>query len=229
MVFHWLLMGILSTAHAAEGHEGATATEGHEAAGHAGGHHEVFYTDDDDHDGVANWRDPMNGSEPNTDTYVVKSLAFHTLNFIVFAGIIGYAARRPLVDTFRDRALAIRHELTDSARARDEAHQRHQELLARLDRIETEVRAMEQEAAVDAEREEKKLIERAHREAERISAQAERNIRDEGTRARQELRQEAVRLAVQLAEATLRQGVSSDDQQKLAREFLQTVKGVGDV
>jgi F-type H+-transporting ATPase subunit b len=170
----------------------------------------------------------MNGSVPNTDTYVVKSIAFHLLNFVLLIGALVYAARRPLMDTFRDRALGVRKELTDAARRRDEAHQRHQDLLARLERIEHEVGDMEAQAEVDARREEEKLVDRANREAARIAEQAERNIRDEVQRARTALRQEAVDLAVKLAEGTLKASVSPADQQALAREFLQSVRSGDD-
>jgi F-type H+-transporting ATPase subunit b len=168
----------------------------------------------------------MNGAEPNEDTYVISSLGFHLFNFALLVGVILYFTRRPVADTFRDRALAIRTELTETARTRDEAHQRHQELLARLEKIENEVRQLDQDAEGEAKREEEKLIERARRESARITEQVERNIRDEATRARTELRQEAVDLAIQLAESTLRQGVSASDQQALARQFLDSVKGV---
>jgi len=226
-VVHWLFIAALSTAHAAAPETRSGETASHESAregSEPGGKHEVFFTDDDDQDGVPNWRDPKNGSQPNTETYEVMPLVWHFVNFGLLIGGLVYAARQPLLDTFRERALAIRHELTDSARARDEAHQRHQELLARLDKIETEVRGMEQEAEADARREEQKLVDRAQREASRIAEQAERNIRDETARARQELRTEAVRLAVRLAEGTLRTDVKAADQQKLARDFLNSVR-----
>jgi F-type H+-transporting ATPase subunit b len=203
---------------AVQGHGGGDA--------HGGGHGEqhVYYSGDTDHDGVPNWRDPTNGAVPNEESYVVWTLGFHAFNFLLLLALGVVFVRRPVMDTFRTRALGIRNELTESARRRDEAHQRHQELLARLDKIETEVQAMEAEAEVDAKREEAKLIERAEREAARIVEQAERNIRDETRRARIELRSEAVELAVQLARSTLAEGVTKKDQQALARDFLSSIQ-----
>lgn len=198
----------------------APAAEGH---GEAGGHH-AYYTDDDDHDGVPNWRDPMQGAAENTETYVVPTVGWHLVNFLLLAGVGVYFLRKPIADTFRERALGIKHELTDSARKRDEAHQRHQELLARLERIQGEITKLEQEGEADAKRDEEKLVERARRESQRIAEQAERNIRDETTRARNELRREAVELAVKLAEGTLRSGVAHADHQALARDFLSSLR-----
>ncbi|MEN0067345.1 MAG: hypothetical protein AAGA48_34765 [Myxococcota bacterium] len=183
-----------------------------------GGHH-ASYTGDEDRDGIPNWRDPGN------EAYVCGEVGFHTFNLMLFIGIIVYLARRPMMDTFRDRALDIRKGLTDSARQRDEAHQRHQEFVARLDAIEQEVAGMEAKAKTDAEAEEASLAARAEEAATRIAEQAERSIQDEARRARLALRKDAVELAVQLAETTLQSKVSTDDQQKLATEFLATLKG----
>jgi F-type H+-transporting ATPase subunit b len=197
------------------------SAEGGEHGGGHGGHH--YYTDDDDHDGTPNWMDATTGSEPNTETYVLKSVGLHALNLAVLLAVLGYVARRPFVDFWRDRALGIRKELTDSAEKRDEARRRHQEVMERLSKIEGEVTTMLETATVEAKREEEQLVERARREAARISEQAERNIRDEVVRARASLRQEAVELAVRLAEATLRGTTSDADQQALARAFLKSV------
>ncbi len=188
-----------------------------------GGHHEL-YTGDEDRDGVPNWRDPEHGTVDNTETYVCGELTYHTFNLALFVGFVVYLARRPMLDTFRQRALDIRKGLTDSAQERDEAHQRHQELVARLSAIEQEVDSMQAKAQQDAEAEEASLVRRAEEMAVRISEQAERTIQDEARRARQSLRKEAVELAVQLAESTLTSQVASADQQQLAEQFLASLK-----
>jgi len=195
------------------------------AAGTGAGHGEEahpLFTEDQDLDGVPNWRDP------NSDVYVCGEIGYHTFNFALFFGVIAYMARRPLLDTFRERALDIRKGLTESARERDEAHQRHQELVARLSSIEKEVEEMHEKAKVEAAQEEASLERRAEEAAQRIAAQAERTIADEARRARQALRKEAVDLAVQLAETTLTSKVASRDQQKLAEQFLASLKGAND-
>ncbi|MBX2803435.1 MAG: hypothetical protein KTR31_37490 [Myxococcales bacterium] len=214
---------------AADGHghdDGAhgDAADADHGDGHGDGHGaHHYYTDDDDHDGTPNWRDPMDGVKENS-LYVVPSLSFHLLNLAILIGLIVYFVRRPIADVFRNRALGIRKELTDSARRRDEAHQRHQDMVARLDRIEQEVSQMHEDAKEEAAREEQRLLERAEREAVRIGEQAERSIRDETTRATNALRREAVELAVKLAENTLRSSVASADQQSLAEAFLTSLK-----
>lgn len=215
--------------HAASAHTTEHADGAHGDSTHGDGEHAAhhYYTDDDDNDNIPNWRDadhndvdPVTGEDRTPETYVVTDLIFHFINLAILLGVIGYAVRRPVADLFRERARGIRAELTDSARQRDEANQRHQELVARLDKIEGEVDEMSNQAREAAAREEANLIERAEREAARIAEQASRSIRDETTRARNALRREAVELAVQLAENTLRSNVASEDQRALAKDFL---------
>lgn len=200
--------------------------DAHDAGGHGGGGEghgaHVDWTGDDDHDGVPNWRDATTGAEPN-EHYMLKPLFWHLFNLALILGVIGYLARRPVLDAIKTRAHDIRKEITETARARDEARQRHEELGARLSKFEDEVAQMKAQAADDAKQEEQKLIERARTEAERIRQTAERSIRDEVTRAQIALRKEAVDLAVQLAEQTLRSEVGPDDHKRLARQFLDSI------
>jgi len=200
--------------HAAEAGHGGGDAHG-EADAHGGGHGSAhYYTADDDGDGTANWMDG------DSELFVLKDLGFHAFNLLCLLGIMWWMGRKPLGDAARERALGIRKELTDTARARDEAYQRHQELVARLDKIEGEIQGMEAEAQVESAKEEAKLVERAHAEAKRIGETAERNIRDETSRARNALRRDAIDLATKLAEGILTQSVTAADQQALARDFL---------
>jgi len=193
-----------------QAHGGEHAT----ASTHGGGHGSHYYTADDDGDGTPNWLDG------DSELYVVTDLGFHAFNLFCLVLIIWWLGRKPVGDAIRERALAIRKELTDTARARDEAYQRHQELVARLDKIEGEMEAMESEAREEAAKEERKLIERAEAEAKRIAETAERNIRDEASRARNALRRDAIEIAAKLAEGILARNVTPADQQALARDFL---------
>ncbi len=203
----------------------------HEEGGHAteeGGHH-VDYLGDDDGDHVPNWRDRTNDQDPEqaNEAYVVKDILLHAFNLFLLLALLFWLMRKPVKIALKNRADSIRRELTEAARLRDEAEKRHQELSARLDHFEDEVQAIRDEAKQDAQEEEAKLIERAHQEAKRIAETTERNIRDEVSRARLALQREAVELAVELAQKTLASELKDDDQKRLAREFLSTIKNNG--
>jgi F-type H+-transporting ATPase subunit b len=210
--------------HADDGH-GSDHGDGHgdgHGEGHGDGHH-YEYTADADGDGTPNWLDPTDGSEENTH-FPLWGVLFHAINLAILFGVLFWFGRRPVGDALANRALSIRKELTESARVRDEAKQRNMELAARLDKIESEIAGMKTAAEKEAQQAEAALIERAEAEAERIKDGAERTIRDEVQRARAALKRDAVVLAVELAENALKERVDADHQQRLAREFLDSLK-----
>ena len=218
--------------HAPAGH-GAADHGGHAAAGdhgaeggHGGGHH-YLYTADSDGDGTPNWMDSTDHDAAN-EHYPLMGIASHAFNLLLFLAVVGYFGRKPIGDALASRALAIRKELTDSARSRDEARQRTQELGQRLDNIEAEVAQLREKAQLEAASEEAALVARAEAEAERITEAAERSVRDEVARARFALKRDAVNLAVELAEASLKERMSADQQQRLTRDFLETIKADGE-
>jgi F-type H+-transporting ATPase subunit b len=206
-----------SEAHGGDAHAG----EEHEAGAHG-----YDWTADDDGDGVPNWTDPTD-HEAKNEHFVWKPLGWHTFNLLLLLLAIVYAARRPVGDQMKNRAHDMRKELTDAARERDEARQRHEELGSRLSHFEDEVTTLKEEAAVAAKQEEEQLIARAHLEAQRVRDTAEKNIHEELARARETLRRDAVDLAVNLAEGTLKKQVGSDDRRRLSREFLDALQTDG--
>jgi F-type H+-transporting ATPase subunit b len=169
--------------------------------------------------GAPNWR-----SGEHSQLY---GLAMHSMNLLILLGILGFFAGRPIADAVRNRALGIRKGLTDSARERDEAKQRFEEVEARLAAFADELTAMREKAVVQAKEEEEELVHRAHEEAERIAQSAQRTIREEATRARVALRRDAVELAVKLAEEIVKQKISADNQKQLATEFLASIEQGG--
>jgi len=187
---------------------------------------EYVWTADCDGDGTANWMDPTNFEEENTH-YAVNKIIFHAINFVLLYGILFMVLRKPVGDLLKDRALGIRNELVDSAKDRDEAHEKAEALSARLAAIEGEVGSMRHQAEQAAAAEEKKLLEMAHAEAKRVGATAAQSVRDEVSRARNELRRDAVVLGVKLAESILTGEIKAGDHRRLARQFLDSVEEDG--
>ena len=74
-------------------------------------------------------------------------------------------------------------------------------------------------------REQQAILARAEEDAARIADSAQRSIRAETERARQALRREVAELSVDLAREKLSSSVTSDDQTRLAGDFIDTLKG----
>lgn len=230
-------------AHGDDAHGGdAHGDDAHGDDAHGGGHGDhhdpgEFYLGDIDHDGTPNWLDSSyDGTERGfwtlfgdaEDPYMVPDIGFHALHIFLLLVLLFVVGRRPIGDALKNRALGIRKELLDSARERDEARQKNEELVARLGKFERELEEMRVKAAEDAKLDAARLIERAEAEAQRIAQSSERTISEETRKAKASLRKEAVDLAVQLAETTLSKEVQADDQRRLARQFLDTLTTDGD-
>jgi F-type H+-transporting ATPase subunit b len=76
----------------------------------------------------------------------------------------------------------------------------------------------------NAAKEHDSILARAEEDAARIAESAERSIRDETERARQALRREVAELSVDLAREKLSTEVNTDDQKRLAGDFIDTVQ-----
>ncbi|MDP2307227.1 MAG: ATP synthase F0 subunit B [Pseudomonadota bacterium] len=151
-------------------------------------------------------------------------ITLQAVNVLLFGALLVWLARGPVQDALKNRALAVSKQLEDSARLKAAAAATNADIEARLLSLDRRVEEMKAEAALEADREARKIEERAQADAARIQETAERTIREESTRARNELRGEAARLAVALARETLKRSVTPDDQDRLAREFLAAVE-----
>jgi F-type H+-transporting ATPase subunit b len=214
---------VLAPAYAAGGgggHGGEHAEEGEHGGGHA--EHHPSYSGDADHDGTANWMDS------DAEDYVLDGLIFHLVNFLIYAGILYFAAGSMLRDGARARALGIKRDISEATELRDAAQARNEEVSNRLAALESEIATLHERARTEAEAEEKRIDQRARDAATRIAETAQRQIRDEAVRAKNEIRREAVELAVKLAEDILSKQVQPADQRRLAQQFLDTLQSDGD-
>lgn len=154
----------------------------------------------------------------------MNAIAFHAINFVLFVGLLTYLLRDKIRDALANRSARVKREIDDSNQARKDAAQRFEDLEARLDGFETELEKMKDDAVQDAEKEHNSILARAEEDAARIAESAQRSIRDETARARQALRREVAKLSVDLAREKLTSEVTSDDQQRLAGDFIDTVQ-----
>jgi len=154
----------------------------------------------------------------------LNAIAFHAINFLLLVGLLTYLLRDKLRDALANRAARVKQEIDQSNQARKDAAQRFEDLEARLDGFETELEQMKTAAEEEADKEHKGILARAEEDAARIAESAQRSIRDETDRARQALRNEVAKLSVDLAREKLSSEVTSDDQQRLAGDFIDTVQ-----
>jgi len=155
----------------------------------------------------------------------MNAIAFHAINFFLLVGLLTFLLRNKIKDALANRAIRVRNSIDTSNRLRKEAQQKFEELDARLDGFEAELVTMRETAEADAKSEQEAILARAAEDAARVTEAAQRSIRDETERARQALRREVAELSVDLAREKLSASVTADDQNRLAGDFIDTVKG----
>ena len=156
----------------------------------------------------------------------MNAIAFHAINFFLLISLLTFLLRNKIKDALANRAIRVRNDIDKSNRLRKEAQQKFEELESRLEAFEIELSKMRENAEAEAQSEQQGILARAEEDAARISESAQRSIRDETERARQALRREVAELSVDLAREKLSTGVTSDDQNRLAGDFIDTVKGL---
>ena len=132
-------------------------------------------------------------------------LIFKWLNFFLVFGGGGYFAAGPFRRAMAAERQAIREQIADAQRQREESRRRLAEIEQRLKGLSDEIEALRREARAGAAAEQVRLRDAAKRESDRVLATARAEIDSAGRAARLELRAFAARLAVTLAEERLRQ------------------------
>ena len=141
-------------------------------------------------------------------------------NFFLFLILLYFAVRRPIRDALGNRANAVRRDLDESARVKDEADRRYHEIERKLAGLDRRIEELKAEAAREADLEAARIRERAELDAVRIRETAERTVREEAIRARHEIRKEVVEQAAALAREIVKANVNHEDQLRLQAEFL---------
>ena len=132
-------------------------------------------------------------------------LIFKWLNFFLVFGGGGYFAAGPFRRAMAAERQAIREQIADAQRQREESRRRLAEIEQRLKGHSDEIEALRREAREGAAAEQVRLRDAAKRESDRVLATARAEIDSAGRAARLELRAYAARLAVTLAEERMRQ------------------------
>ena len=158
-----------------------------------------------------------------------NAIGFHLINFVLIVSLLTFLLRSKIRDALANRSLRIKTNIDESNQRRKAAQQRFEELESRLEGFETELASMKTDAVAKSEADHEMIVARASEDAQRIADAAQRSIRDETERARHALRREVAELSVDLAREKLSKTVTTDDQSRLAGDFVAEVQGTSEV
>jgi F-type H+-transporting ATPase subunit b len=147
-------------------------------------------------------------------------------NMVLFIGVLGYLVRGPVKNAFAERSATIRRAADEARERREKADRMAGDIQARLSAIEAEVRAIQERALAEGERQKRELVVAAEAESEKILTNARTEVDNRLKYARKELTEYAGQLAAQRAEQILREKITEQDQKNLFQESLREVSEV---
>lgn len=143
-----------------------------------------------------------------------------TLNFLVLAAGFGYLVRKAVRPYLASRTAAIRQEIAEAARLREEAEARLAETDRRLANLNAEIEKLRAEARREFDEEERRLKAESERAIARLQTGAELEIASMTKRARQELKAYAAELALRMAREKIRARMSPEMAHALVDSFV---------
>jgi len=137
------------------------------------------------------------------------------INLFIFAGVMIYLLKPRLGKAFQQRKVAIQQALIQAQQERDQALARLAEVQARLDRLDQEVAAIQEQSKAEAQAERERIAQQTEQDNFKLREQAQRDIGGAAKIAKHELRRFAAQQSVQLAEEIIRRDIRSEDDAKL--------------
>lgn len=190
--------------HGAEAHVGGEehgeAAHGEHAEGH-GEHHAATWDDID-------WFD-LGGSIVN----------FGLLMLILFVLL-----RRSLPEFLSNRRAAVVEGMEEAKRVKEEAEAKYAEYSERIDNLDAELDRLREEMRRAGMDERDRIVADASKKAEKMRDEARFLIEQQMKQLREDLTREAIEAAIAAAEAALVKGTTPADQERLAKEYLASIK-----
>jgi F0F1-type ATP synthase membrane subunit b/b' len=128
-----------------------------------------------------------------------------------------YFIKRPLATALKTRKETIKAQLIEAQRERDAAQAELAEIKARLERLDSEVVAIQEQSKAEAEAERQRIAQETEQEIKKLGEQAQRDIIGAGKVAKHDLRRFAAQQSVQMAEELIRRDIRNDDDARLIK------------
>jgi F-type H+-transporting ATPase subunit b len=148
------------------------------------------------------------------------------LNFIVLFGGLAFLLRKPLNDYLKGKAEQVAASLRQSEALKAKSLQKLEQSRARLDSLETEIKALRAEAEKEASREKQMIRQEAEKEAQRLRKLAQEEIEALFQSSLRELKAYAIDLSVALAEKSIREKLTPELHRKLIYQAIDRLRSL---
>lgn len=147
------------------------------------------------------------------------------VNFAVIAAVVVYYGRKPIRDFFAARTAEIAKAMVDSRETRERAVAALAEMERKVREMEAETRSMVADAQARGEKDRQALSEEGKKVAQDVQVQVKQGIEIELQKAKSALATEASLLSLELAEGSIKSKISSQDHERIVKEYITKVGG----
>jgi F-type H+-transporting ATPase subunit b len=148
------------------------------------------------------------------------TILIQAINLIILVLLLSKFLFKPLTKFLADRSEGIAKSLDEARAAREAAARAHEEYQAQIRETQKEAAVIREQVRHEVETERQRLLQASREEAQSLLASAKAEIEAETRRAKASLREEAVGLAIGAAERLLGRIVSTEDQKRLADQYV---------
>jgi F-type H+-transporting ATPase subunit b len=146
------------------------------------------------------------------------------VNFALLVGTLVYFLRAPVSEYLATRRIQVRADLDAAEAMKRSAAQQIAEMEAKLQALPRELEELKARGQAEIAAEEARIRELAEAERIRLVEQASREIDQQVRMAQRALVEHAADLSVSVAEAKIKREITSDDQARLVKAYLDQVK-----
>ena len=149
------------------------------------------------------------------------------VNFGIIAAIVIYFTRKPIRDFFKNRSAEIAKAMQESKEARERAIAALEAMDRKIKDVEAETNKLIAEAQTRGEKDRQAIIEEGKKVVADIQAQVKQGIDIEVQKAKTALAVEASLLSIDLAEGRIKEKISSQDHERIVKEYIAKMGGKG--
>jgi F-type H+-transporting ATPase subunit b len=210
----------------------AAAGEGEENTAHGAEHGEhgeasAEHGDDTPFNWAYGFVGEKDGEEPSL-LYRPKGMAppflANVINFAILVTIIVSAGRKPIAEGLKKRKDRLVGSMEEAAKMKADSETSLAQYEKKLAHLDEEIERIRREMRESAEAERQRILTEAKERRERMERDAKVLIEQELKAAREILIRETVASAMKSAEELLAKQLGAADQDRIARDFLETVK-----
>ena len=146
--------------------------------------------------------------------------AFKWINLAILLGGLIYLLKKPAAEFFESRKNEITDGLQKAEAAQAESNRRMKEIEGRLQKLSSDIAALQAQADVESAEEREKILQEARRDMERLVEQSHQEIDRAARSIERNIREKIADAVIDRASRTLETQITQDDQKRVIVRFL---------